>query len=49
MQSQEPTQRVERGPETGKGSGGLACVLFGSLLVGAFWIGAFFASHPLIH
>lgn len=32
-----------------KGSGGWACLLFGTLLACAFWAGAFFASHPLIH
>jgi hypothetical protein len=49
MQSRHPSSKAGRPAEMAKGSGGLACLLFAVLLACAFWIGAIFASHPLIH
>jgi hypothetical protein len=59
MQSQQPSSRTRPSPdigrqhyakdEIGKGSGGLACLIFVGLLVCAFWVGAMFATHPMLH
>jgi hypothetical protein len=50
MQSRLPSNKTGKPVEMARGSGGgVACLLFVVLLACSFWIGAIFASHPLIH
>lgn len=58
MQSQQPSDKLRRSPGVAgdlakgqivKASGGLACLIFVGLLACAFWAGAMFATHPLLH
>jgi hypothetical protein len=49
MQSRLPSNKSGKPAEMARGSGGLACLLFVALLACSFWLGAIFASHPLVH
>jgi len=49
MQSRLPSDKSAKPGEIARGSGGLACFLFVVLLACAFWLGAIFASNPLVH
>jgi hypothetical protein len=49
MQDQQRSRDFQKPVQLVKGSGGLACALFAAILACAFWAGAVFASHPLVH